>query len=144
VTNVNDIAALVDRLHARLVTVPRPGAQPFTPTGSIAMSIGGGPHKPGDDAGLQTIYNHTGAAIGTQPWRVQEHVYAGEPLAYEAAAALTAQARRIAELESGYAEAIEDIESWAGYASEYFQDKHDLPGCLAGHRAALSSGKGSV
>ena len=34
-------------------------------------------------------------------------------------------------------EAIEDIESWAGYASQYFQDKHDLQGCLARHRAAL-------
>ena len=28
------------------------------------------------------------------------------------------------------ADAYEDIESWAGYASAYFQEKHDLEGCL--------------
>lgn len=37
-------------------------------------------------------------------------------------------------------EAIEDIESWAGYASEYFQDKHDLKGCVARYRAAVDVG----
>jgi hypothetical protein len=35
-------------------------------------------------------------------------------------------------------EALEDIEQWAGYASEYFQEKHDLTGCLQRHRAALA------
>lgn len=41
------------------------------------------------------------------------------------------------ELLDGYAEAIEDIQSWASYASDYFQDKHDLEGCLAQHRGLL-------
>lgn len=45
---------------------------------------------------------------------------------------------RIAEMEAALAEAIDDIESWGGYASEYFQDKHDLPGCLVKHRAVLN------
>lgn len=36
-------------------------------------------------------------------------------------------------------EAITDIEDWAAYASPYFQEKHDLAGCLERHRAALSS-----
>jgi Lar family restriction alleviation protein len=44
---------------------------------------------------------------------------------------------RIKELEKGYAEAIQDIEDWAAYAGEYFQDRHDLVGCLADHKAAL-------
>ena len=33
--------------------------------------------------------------------------------------------------------AVEDIESWAGYASPYFQEKHDLQGCLKGYRDAI-------
>lgn len=48
-----------------------------------------------------------------------------------------ASAERIAQLESALRDAIEDIESWAGYASDYFRDKHDLAGCLAKHRATL-------
>ncbi len=42
-----------------------------------------------------------------------------------------------ARLRAGYAEAIEDIEVWAAYASEYFQEKHDLAGLLARHREIL-------
>jgi len=45
---------------------------------------------------------------------------------------------RIAELEAGYAEAIEDIADWACYADEYFQRKHDLAGTLAKHKAVLA------
>ena len=37
-------------------------------------------------------------------------------------------------------EAVEDIQSWGGYASEYFQDKHDLKGCIARYRSALDVG----
>ena len=40
-----------------------------------------------------------------------------------------------------FAEAIEDIEDWAGYASDYFRDKHDLAGTLAKHRALLAKVK---
>lgn len=76
---------LVERLRARLVTVPKPGTKPFAPTGSVPMVIGGGPYKPGDDAGLQGVHDYTAPRGMTQPWRVQAHVYAGEPLAYEAA-----------------------------------------------------------
>ena len=55
----------------------------------------------------------------------------------ENSAIFTEAADRIAELEAGYAEAIEDIESWSGYASDYFREKHDLDGCLKEHRAIL-------
>jgi len=51
---------------------------------------------------------------------------------------LTASGERVALLESTLEEAIADIESWAGYASEYFQDKHDLPNCLKSYRAILA------
>ena len=36
------------------------------------------------------------------------------------------------------AEAADDIESWGAYASEYFQQKHDLAGCVAKYRNALT------
>ncbi len=55
-----------------------------------------------------------------------------------ARSALAAAEARERGLRTGYAEAIEDIESWAGYASTYFQEKHDLKGCLERHRAALA------
>jgi hypothetical protein len=44
---------------------------------------------------------------------------------------------RITKLEAGYREAISDIADWSAYASDYFQEKHDLAGCLARHRALL-------
>jgi hypothetical protein len=45
---------------------------------------------------------------------------------------------RLRDLRLHYLEAIEDIEEWGGYASSYFQNKHDLAGTVAGHRKALS------
>lgn len=42
-------------------------------------------------------------------------------------------------LRAGYAEAIDDIESWGAYASEYFQGKYDLAGTVAKHRAAIEA-----
>jgi uncharacterized Zn finger protein (UPF0148 family) len=43
-----------------------------------------------------------------------------------------------ATLRAGYAEAIEDIEGWGAYASEYFQTKHDLTGCIEAHKAIMN------
>ena len=43
----------------------------------------------------------------------------------------------IERLKAGYSEAIEDIESWAAYAMDYFKEKHNLEGDLARHRAIL-------
>ena len=40
----------------------------------------------------------------------------------------------IARLRTALADAIEDIASWGSYASEYFQQKHDLAGCIAKHK----------
>lgn len=37
-------------------------------------------------------------------------------------------------------EAAEDIADWGAYASEYFQQKHDLAGCVARYREALGKG----
>jgi len=44
---------------------------------------------------------------------------------------------RVKELEAALREAIDAIEGWAGYASDYFRDKHDLAGDLSRARAAL-------
>ena len=47
---------------------------------------------------------------------------------------------RIFALIEGYQEAIEDIQSWAAYATDYFQHKHDLKGCIARHQQILKKG----
>ena len=47
---------------------------------------------------------------------------------------------RIFALVEGYQEAIEDIRSWAAYATDYFQHKHDLKGCIARHEQILKKG----
>ena len=46
------------------------------------------------------------------------------------------------ELRQGYKEAVQDIEGWAAYASDYFKEKHDLAGDLKVHRNILTKDKG--
>ena len=45
------------------------------------------------------------------------------------------QQKRMAELEGALTDAIECVESWGAYASDYFQDKHGLADDLARLRA---------
>lgn len=45
---------------------------------------------------------------------------------------------RIRELVAALADAIEEVEDWGGYASEYFQKKHDLAGRIEDLRTVLS------
>ena len=51
-------------------------------------------------------------------------------------AAVTADRDRMVE---ALKTAIEEVEFWSGYASDYFKDKHGLAGTLAHLRAALTS-----
>lgn len=51
---------------------------------------------------------------------------------------LVAAEAREKRLREALAEAIDSVESWAAYATEYFQEKHDLAGNLAALRAALA------
>ena len=46
-------------------------------------------------------------------------------------------ADEIERLREKYQEAIDDIEEWGAYASEYFQEKWKLKECIEQHRAAL-------
>ena len=46
---------------------------------------------------------------------------------------------RVRELETALGDAIECVESWAAYATDYFREKHDLAGDLARLRAALAA-----
>ena len=46
-------------------------------------------------------------------------------------AQLAAKDRRISALEAALGEAIESIEDWGAYISDYFRDKHDLRGDIA-------------
>ena len=44
---------------------------------------------------------------------------------------------RLRELQGSYAEAIDDIQDWAGYASDYFRDKYQLAATIERHETAL-------
>lgn len=44
---------------------------------------------------------------------------------------------RIMRLERGYTECLEDLQHWASYASDYFQEKWDLAGDIAKHAAII-------
>lgn len=46
---------------------------------------------------------------------------------------------RLAEMREALSEAIEMVEDWGSYASDYFQEKHDLNGDIAKLREALHS-----
>jgi hypothetical protein len=48
------------------------------------------------------------------------------------------------ELLAALEEATAEIEDWAAYASEYFQDKHDLQGTLAKLRDVYQRNRGQV
>ena len=45
------------------------------------------------------------------------------------------------ELLREFAEAVDDIESWGAYASDYFQKKHDLDGTVERYRALIEKVK---
>ena len=55
---------------------------------------------------------------------------------------LKAQVKALSEenarLKKWYAEAVQDIEDWATYASDYFKEKWDLKGDLKLHRDRLN------
>lgn len=65
------------------------------------------------------------------------------PAFHGVAAALRAERARnearIRELEDGLRDAILCVESWAGYASDYFREKHDLKGDIARLRAMIEA-----
>lgn len=74
---------LVSRLRQRLITVPKPDSKPFDmpAAGYFQMGSVGGTHKPGDSAGVLSIFS-TCANGGN---KLQEHIYAVDPLCEEAA-----------------------------------------------------------
>lgn len=51
--------------------------------------------------------------------------------------ALQRASETITSLKAKYSEAIDDIESWGEYASDYFQDKWKLKEYIAEHRKSL-------
>lgn len=59
----------------------------------------------------------------------------------QAESELTAANACIAALEALLGEAIESIEDWAGYASEYFREKHELSAELKKYRGALDKSR---
>lgn len=56
----------------------------------------------------------------------------------DSVAELTAENERLRNL---LGDAADEIQNWGAYASEYFQEKHDLAGCVGKYRAAALVGK---
>jgi hypothetical protein len=63
--------------------------------------------------------------------------YAWAMRCYEYARAEAAMARLVVAV-AKLKEAREDVGNWAGYASDYFVQKHDLAGCLLGYEDTLA------
>lgn len=57
---------------------------------------------------------------------------------------LAALVERCATLEKRYAEAIEDIQSWGAYASDYFKEKHGLALCILDHKSVQDRDGGAT
>ena len=57
-----------------------------------------------------------------------------ELLAQDSIADLAAERQKLAEAQAKLEEAAEDIEGWGSYASQYFQEKHDLSGTVTKYR----------
>ena len=76
---------LIERLRARLITVPKPGTTPWETNYPITLTSSiGGDHKAGDDAGMQQVASVHFFGGANKP-KLQEHIYAVEPLCEEAA-----------------------------------------------------------
>ena len=76
-------------------------------------------------------------ALDLDEWK--EALKASEGRATAWGTAANERAARIATLEKALREAIEMVESWGAYASDYFKDKHNLAGDIAELRAALAA-----
>ena len=84
------------------------------------------------------VLRYVGLLLDTAP-----HDAPAKDASYVLASDYDALARTVAELKEALLDAREDIEHWSGYASEYFQDKHDLKGCLAKYDAIIARLDGS-
>lgn len=70
---------------------------------------------------------------------------AGLKTGYEAYERVNAQLKaEVEKLRKSLLDAAEEIDAWGSYASDYFQEKHDLAGCVAKfHAAAMGKGEQS-
>ena len=68
---------------------------------------------------------------------------AGLRTGYEAYEQVNAELKaEVEELRKSLLDAAEEIDAWGSYASDYFQEKHDLAGCVAKfHAAAMGKGE---
>ena len=149
-----------------LYTAPQPAAnaEPAIPAFNC-WSSGDGEcwhSHPADDCILDTVFSDGAPKVGDEyevlaGWRSVEARYRITSVdedgdvevecishAREAApqpdrvAELTAEVERLRNL---LGDAADEIQNWGAYASEYFQEKHDLAGCVAEFKAAAMTGK---
>ena len=93
-----DHSRLVERLRERLITIRKPGAIPFDPPPNWWHTCEvGGEHKAGDSAGYASVnMSLTAASCMPSVFKMVEVVYAEEPLASEAAAAIESLSAELA------------------------------------------------
>lgn len=73
-----------------------------------------------------------------QTWLRRECFKKPTPEAFDLArSAWKEQDKRIAELEAGYRQAIEDIEDWADYANYYLTGRDEFDCSIEAHRKTL-------
>ena len=101
----------------------------FMPVGHMADSNGILLNKTGQEFVLASEYDALLARCREQDAKI------GKMLGYH-----VEDEARIAQLEQALIEAIDMVEWWGAYASDYFKDKHNLAGDIAELRAALAPG----
>ena len=71
-----------------------------------------------------------------------EDCYLQSHLFEQAAAEITRLRAQVERMREALTDAIDTVDFWAAYASDYFKDKHDLEGDLARLRAARAAMEG--
>ena len=78
-------------------------------------------------------------AVRDDAWYVQEALATLDALAQLNSVQPVKKAHAVTDMQLLLSEAADDIEAWGAYASDYFQKKHDLAGCVAKYRDAAES-----
>jgi uncharacterized membrane protein len=117
---------------------------PIEPTEEMLNNaLSGTEYKEDNKDLMREAYQAMLASCPDVSWVFDQHQLA------EFAKLLTKQPNRVAELEAdkdrlidALAECKDDMDGWGQYASEYFQEKHDLNGCIAKYDALLAEMRG--
>lgn len=86
----------------------------------------------------ECVVVESGWSIYEQTWDAVQRLTEGRTQRIEELEQRLAEAQNtVNALREGYAACLVDLESWATYASDYFQQKHDLQGNIKNHQDTL-------